>query len=143
MRVPLFHARFFFHYVRPPPRPHSSCASALTSSTRQDVESFRNMNGNQIVGMHARSFLMQIEWIAVFTMYFASKRSDSERRLRVTCSAVTLMFPRASASYRWAAHLFALLALPVVALNSRCLLPPSVSYCQVRALLLTLWFLNL
>jgi hypothetical protein len=46
--------------------------------------------------------------------------------------AVSLMFPRTSATYRWVAHLFALLALPVVALNSRCLLPPSVSYCQVH-----------
>jgi len=143
MRVPLLHAHFFFHYVRPPSRPHSSCASTLTASTRQDVESFRNLNGNQIVGMHARSFLMQIEWIAVFTMYFASKRSDLERRWCLTCFAVSLMFPRMSASYRWVAHLFALLALPVVALNSRCLLPPSVSYCQVRTILLTFCFLKL
>ncbi len=45
--------------------------------------------------------------------------------------AVSLIFPRPSASYRWVAHLFALLALPVVALHSRCVLPPSVSYCQV------------
>ena len=50
------------------------------------------------------------------------------------CFAVSLMFPRTSATYRWVAHLFALLALPVVALNCRCLLPPSVSYCQVHML---------
>jgi hypothetical protein len=48
-------------------------ASKFTLNTRQDVGAFRNLNGNQIAGMHARSFLMQIEWIAVFTMYFASE----------------------------------------------------------------------
>ena len=90
---------------------------------------------NQIVEMHARTFLMQIEWIAVFTMYFASTNSI----LVLLAShpsqvfAVSLIFPRASASYRWVAHLVALLALPVVALKSRSFLPPSVSYCQVAA----------
>ncbi len=54
--------------------------------------------------------------------------------------AVSLMFPRTSASYRWVAHLFALLALPVVALHSRCVLPPSVSYCQVIAMMSPILF---
>ena len=125
--------------MRPPPL--STClALQLTAKTRQDSENFRNATRNDIVEMHARTFLMQIEWIAVFTMYFASTNSIAALLLSHSSQffAVSLIFPRASASYRWVAHLVALLALPVVALKSRSFLPPSVSYCQVSASLTTL-----
>lgn len=125
--------------MRPPPL--STClALQLTTKTRQDSENFRNATRNEIVEMHARTFLMQIEWIAVFTMYFASTNSIAALLLNHSSQffAVSLIFPRASASYRWIAHLVALLALPVVSLKSRSFLPPSVSYCQVSASLTTL-----